>query len=229
CDEVQGGVSLVVIDPPTNFLADTDEHKNSEVRQLVMRVVEWALGRDLAVVFILHVNKQTGKGVEALNRVMGSVAWVTTARIAHTFCTDPNDPTRALWVPLKNNLGPLGKAVAYRIGNADGAARVEWLEEVDTTADEALGHSAPRERRDVVAAEWLIERFREVHEWESRELFERADQDGVSRNAIFEAKRSLNLPRARQHIKENGDKTFFWWVPENWPPLAAPSQDSDRP
>jgi hypothetical protein len=218
CSEVPGGVRLLMIDPPTNFLAETDEHSNSEVRQLVMRVVEWAFDRDIAVLFILHVNKQSGKGVEALNRVMGSVAWVSTARIAHTFTVDPDNSDRCLWVPLKNNLGELGRAIAYRVAKTDSLARVEWIEEVDTTADEALGH-APKQRRDVAASEWLIERFREKLEWASDDLFRAAKESNISRNAVFEAKRLLKLPTAKKRVSENGDTEYRWWVPANWEPL----------
>lgn len=227
CDEIPGGVSLVLIDPPTNFLDSIDEHKNAEVRQVVMRVVEWAMKRDLAVLFILHVNKP-GKGVEAINRVMGSVAWVTTSRIAHSLCIDPDDRERCLWVPLKNNLGPLVKAIAYRIVREEnGEGRLEWIEEVDTTADEAMGNGGPRERRDIMAADWLVEKFRERHEWPSDELFRAAEHEGVSRSAIFEAKRKLELPRARRVVQENGNATFVWWVPEDWPALTE-DEESDQ-
>jgi hypothetical protein len=90
---------------------------------------------------------------------------------------------------------------------------------VDTTADAAM-NSAPRPRRDVVAADWLVERFRERREWESDELFRAAHQENVSRNAIFEAKKALNLPKARKNTLENGDAVWVWWVPSDWPPLA---------
>lgn len=215
CDEIEGGVSVVLIDPPTNFLEGTDSHKDTEVRQLVMRVVEWALARDVAVIFILHVNKNA-KGVEALNRVMGSVAWVSTSRIAHTFCKDPDDNKRCLWVPMKNNLGELEKAIAYRVAKEDGVTTVRWEEEVDTDADEAMSGDKPRVRRDIAAAEWLTARFQERPEWESEDLFERARQEGISRSAMFEAKKSLNLPRARRQVKENGDVAFLWWVSPEW-------------
>jgi hypothetical protein len=215
CAEVPGGVSVVMIDPPTNFLEGTDEHKNAEVRQLVMKVVEWAIGRDVAVLFILHVNKNV-KGVEALNRVMGSVAWVTTARIAHAFCADPDDRSRSLWVPMKNNLGPLEKAIAFRIVKDGGTTTVRWEGEIDTTADDAMGREPDRKRRDIRAGEWLVDQFRTRLEWESGDLFERARQDGVSRNAIFEAKESLKLPRARRQVKENGEEVYIWWVSVDW-------------
>lgn len=218
CNEVEGGVSLVMIDPPTNFLDDVDEHKNSEVRQLVMKVVEWCFSRDLAIIFILHINKQTGKGVAAINRVMGSVAWVSTARVAHSLCDDPNDPARKLWVVSKNNLGPIIKGLAYRIDGEP--AVIEWLGEVDTTADEALGGEPKKRKRHVIAADWLIDRFRDKREWLSEDLFDAARAENISRNAIYEAKDTLNLPKARREVRENGEVRWVWWVPEGWAPIA---------
>lgn len=209
---------LIVIDPPTNFIGEADEHKNAEVRQVVMKVVGWLTERDCAAVFILHVNKQTGKGIEALNRVMGSVAWTTTARVAHSFAPDPEDPTRCLFVAMKNNLGELPKGLAYRITKTQMLARVEWLGEVDTTADEAMNRE--KKPRRIVASEWLVEKFREKREWLSDDLFLAAKSEGVSRNAIFEAKDRLDLPRARRHVRENGDVYYTWWVPEDWPLLS---------
>lgn len=216
CDEVPGGVSLVLIDPPTNFLGDTNEHRNSEVRQLVMRVVEWALERDppVAVVFILHVNKQGGKDIEALNRVMGSVAWVTTARIAHTLCPRPGEPDQCLWVPLKNNLGQLTKSLAYRIASRDsGRARVEWVEEVDVTADEAM---APSERatkkkpRKVVASEWLEEHFGTAERIPSEAIWKASKAAGLSRNAVLEAKDEMGI-RAKEEHDGAGSKMWAWY------------------
>jgi hypothetical protein len=180
-----------------------------------MRVVEWALERDVAVLFILHVNKQA-KGVEALNRVMGSVAWVTTSRVAHSFCPDPNDREQCLWVPMKNNLGPLEQAIAYRIEKVDGATRVDLGRRRSTRRPTRRWAAQPRERRDVVAADWLVERFRENPEWESKDCSRRPTNRTGFRNAIFEAKRALDLPKAKKRVKENGDEVWLWWVPEGW-------------
>jgi hypothetical protein len=218
--EFNDQISLIVIDPPTNFISDADEHKNSEVRKIVMAIVEWLQDKiGVAVVFITHVNKNCGKGVEALNRVMGSVAWVTTCRIAHSFSADPNDKERGLFLPMKTNLGPLGKGLAYKIVTRLGSAGVEWIGEVDTTADEAMAGTSSKPRK-IVASEWLIERFREKREWESEDLFKAARAENISRDAIFEAKRILDLPRARPSTSLSGAKSFFWWVPDDWPQLT---------
>lgn len=227
CGEMIDGVRLIVIDPPTNFLIKADEHKNAEVRQVVMKIVEWLQDKDVAVLFILHVNKNCGKGVEALNRVMGSVAWVTTSRIAHSFTPDPDDRTRCLFIPMKNNLGPVGKGLAYRIVESGEMGLLKWIGEVDTTADEAMAGDSKGRSRKVVAAEWLLERFREKLEWASNDLFRAADAEGISRSAVFDAKRMLALPKARQVIEENGNRTWVWWVPCDFPALVQQVSSSE--
>lgn len=230
--EFGGEIALIIIDPPTNFLDDADEHKNSEVRRIVMKIVEWLQDRvGVAVLFIMHVNKNCGKGVEALNRVMGSIAWVTTCRIAHSFSSDPDDKTRGLFLPMKTNLGPLGKGLAYRIVTRAGSAGVEWIGEVDTTADEAMAGEKKSKppTRGVVASQWLIEKFREKLEWTSGDLKKAASEEGVSHNALFDAKRILELPKARKVSDPNGDVTWVWWVPQDWSGFDEDEPESTVP
>jgi hypothetical protein len=211
--------ALVVIDPPTNFLGDAiDEHKNSAVRAVLMHLVQWIKDKDAACVLITHVNKQSGKGIDALNRVIGSVAWTTTARIVHSFAPNSDIPGHCLFVPMKNNLGPLGKGLGYTIRKTDTLAVVEWTGEVDTTADEAMSgeRQAPRK---VKATDWLIDRFKEDLRWFSEDLWAAAKHDGISRNAIFEAKDILCLPRCDKEQLPGGKQAWVWWVPPDWPHL----------
>jgi hypothetical protein len=214
-----GKPMLIAIDPPTNFLGGADEHKNAEVRRVLMGLVAWLQGKVVACVLITHCNKQAGKGVEALNRVIGSVAWTTTARIAHTFAPDPDEPGRCIFVPMKSNLGMLAKGLGYRIVSTDSLATIEWLGEVDTTADDALNREKKKATREIKAADWLIERFREKREWFSDDLFAAAKAEGISRDAIFEAKNSLDLPKARPTDGPGGKRPWVWWVPPDWGPL----------
>lgn len=214
-----GEPRLVVIDPPTNFLGAKDEHKNAVVRGVLMGISIWTMRHELACVMITHCNKGIKKDMSALDRIIGSVAWASTSRLAHILAPDPDDITRCLFVPLKNNIGELARGLAYRVRKTDACAVVDWLGPVEMTGDQALyGDAKPRR---ITAAEWLIERFKERLEWESDDLFRTAKESGISRNAIFEAKQSLNLPRARQHIAEDGSKTFYWWVPPDWPLLKV--------
>ena len=159
-----GDVRMVVVDPPTSYMAGIDDHKNSELRSVLTPLKNWTGRVKAAVILITHVNKPGAQKAEAMNRVMGSAAWVTSVRAAFMFVPDPDDRTRQLFLPLKMNLGKKPQGMAYRIVDGDWAGKVEWLGKVDVTADQAMSKPPPRKRREVAAGEWLIERFREQRE-----------------------------------------------------------------
>lgn len=216
-----GGFRFVAIDPPTAFLPDkVDDHKNAELRRILSPLKSWAERWHLALVFNTHFNKSSGADVDVLSRVMGSVAWVNAVRAAHMFCKDQHDQDKRLFLPLKTNIESEPKGLAYRIVKKGVLAAIEWLGEVDTTAMEASQTKKEKGRAENAAA-WLIERFCEKQEWPSDELFERAKEDGISRNAIFAAKTKLALPRAHKNVKQDGSTVWIWWVPSNWKPLGG--------
>lgn len=223
-DHMGQEVRLVVIDPPTAYLGGVDDHNNAELRALLSPLKSWSAKHRLALIFNTHVNKGSGVKVEAMMRVMGSVAWVNAVRAAHMFARDPDDRDRRLFCGMKNNLGPEKRGLAYRLEAAGDLAKVQWLGEVDTTADEAVNQTKNK-GRGIVASDWLIERFREKREWDSKILFDTAAQEGISRSAIFEAKRTLGLPKARKQTLENGDISWQWWVPEDWSKLDPEEEE----
>lgn len=222
-----GDVRLLVIDPATAHLGDANDHKNAELRALLMPLSLWAMERRIAVVLVTHVNKAQVSKVEAMARVMGSVAWVNAVRAAVMFSKDPEDGKRRLFIPFKSNCAPETKGLAYRIKATDSLAKVEWLGEVDMSADEALNSGGGRKPRRLEAAEWITDRFREKLEWFSDDLFTQAKQDGISRSAIFEAKKMLELPACKQTTNMDGVKAWIWWVPPNWPPLLENFRNSE--
>lgn len=215
---------LVLIDPPTNFLGKADENSNAQMRTLLMQLVGWLVDHDCACILITHVSKSGSKTVDAIDRIIGSVAWATTARIAHSFSPDPEDEGRQLFAPAKSNLGSLGKALAYRIVPTDTLAKVEWLGECDTTADQAVVADSQRDKGtngkpkvDPVA--WLIDRFREKQSWTSDALFAKAHEDHVSRQQVFDGKKALELPKAKRMVGSMGQVEWIWSVPPDWPHL----------
>ncbi len=228
--EAGPGLALVVIDPPSCFLGGVDDHKNAEVRALLSPLKSLAKKYMVAIVFNTHFTKSPGVRVEAMMRVMGSVAWVNAVRVAHCFARDADDPERRLFIPMKINIGRERKGLAYQIVVTDEAselATMKWLGEVETTADQATG--GPDKSRRLLASEWLIGLFNEKLEWGSEELWKAAKQEGVSSNAIYEAKRKLDLPKARREADVSGKVSWIWWVPADWPHLANPTcqKDSD--
>ncbi len=223
-DQLGPGVRFVAIDPPTAYLGKVDDHKNSELRSLLTPLAAWAARRRLAIVFNTHVSKPQGK-VEAMMRVMGSVAWVNAVRAGHMFAKDPDDQDKRVFCPMKSNLGRPRKGLCYHIVPLPNEmAKVEWLGEIDTTADQAV-NSEKGPKRHVVAKDWLVEQFRAQRCWSSSELFKAAREENISKNAVYEAKNILDLPKARKVTLANGDTEWHWWVPDDWPHLTDKQEE----
>ncbi len=216
------GVRFVAIDPPTAYLGGVDDHKNAELRGLLSPLKSWAQRNHLAVVFNTHVNKGSGGKVEAMMRVMGSVAWINAVRAAHMFARDPDDRDRRLCIPMKMNLAKERKGLAYRIVEVRDLARVEWLGEVDISADDAMNKESRQSPRRKLATEWMVDMFRVKLEWASDDFWACARQHGITRYAIDEARVRLNMPKPRVIVSTGGDKSWIWWVPADWAPLQNP-------
>ena len=151
------GCELVVIDPVTAYLGETDSHKNAELRALLAPLSDLAARKGVAIVVVSHLNKGSGP---AMYRTMGSLAFVAAARAAFTVCKDKADASgvRRFFLPIKNNLGPDNTGLAYAL--VDG--KVQWEKDpVTISADEALSSEPqPRGPKPVLresATEWLKE------------------------------------------------------------------------
>ncbi len=223
-DQVGPETRLVVIDPPTSYLGGINDHKNAELRQLLTPLQRWVAVKRVSMIFNTHVNKPQGAKVEAMARVIGSVAWVNAVRAAHMFAVDPDDRERSLMVPMKSNLGPKLKGLAYKIVRTPDLAKIEWLGDVETTADEAVSGQKGTPR-SMLATEWLIGLFRERLEWPGEDFWASARHHGISKNAIDEARVKLNIPKPRQTRNIHNKPAWVWWVTADWPPLHAQSGD----
>jgi RecA-family ATPase len=223
-----GQPELVIIDPPANFLGKADEHRNAEVRALLTRINDWMQQRKkVAVVLITHVNKPTtGRSGDASMRIMGSVAYTTTARVIHFCAEDPDDPKKRVFVTKKNNLGPLARGLSYSIeDDCPGQTIVKWHGEITTTADEAMGGTTGGARvpRKELAGQFLIQKFSESRSWPSEALEVLAHSQGISRNGLWEAKKVLPIKPRKEGTK------WVWEALPGWPPVEQRTELSDPP
>lgn len=148
-----GDVRLISIDPLSSYLGKIDSHNNADVRAVLERLAEMAARRRVAVVGVTHFHKGDGS---AINKIIGSIAFVAAARGAWMIAPDPEDETRRLFVSIKNNVGRPAPALAFRVVQVPVGEKgdiiapyIVWDPEpvADTTADQVLAAAAKGEDR----------------------------------------------------------------------------------
>jgi len=222
---------LIIIDPISAFLGRTDSHNNSEVRGLLAPLSELAAKHRIAVVAVSHLNKGDGN---AINRVMGSMAFTAAARAVFAVVKDKDDPMRRLFLPIKNNLARDDTGFAYRLIQTEGndVPSVAWEPlPVTMSADEAITPEAknrgpdPDQRRE--AEDWL-NGFLQQGPKSAAECYSQAGKDGFTRATLLRAKAAAKIVAEKQGF-ENGFWTWrlptdlgtHWNEPEPTPERAS--------
>jgi len=157
----------------------------------------------------------------ALLRISDSLAYGAAAR--HVYgVVDDTENKRKLVVRAKNNLScSADKALAYRftaceVGTDPKSGLTIWApyilfdsQYVDITANEAMaaagGTTAKREAR-----EFLLERL-EAGPVKADDLFEEAEQNGISKSTLKRAKKDLKIKSQKQRGEMEG--AWVWELP----------------
>ena len=199
---------LVIIDPITAYLGETDSHKNAEVRGLLAPLAQLAARHRVAVVAVTHLNKTVGG--KALYRAMGSLAFTAAARAVWLVTADKDNPARRLMLPAKMNLTPGATGLAYSI--IDGL--VAWESDpVHVSADEALAAEMadsgdPGERNE--AAEWLRQALADGP-LPAEDIWRQAKENRIAERTLKRAKKDLGVEAKREGFGPGGQWT--WSLP----------------
>jgi putative DNA primase/helicase len=208
-----GGVALVVIDPITAYLGETDSHKNADIRALLSPLGELAARHDSSIVCISHLSK--GGGGEALMRVTGSLAFVAAARAAFLVARDPGAANRRLFLPIKNNISRDKTGLAFNLesvvlpGSIE-TSRVCWHDTaVAITADEAMApQEDPEERSAMDEAKLFLTNLLADGPVSSKQIRADAEGAGLSWRTVQRAQKALGIDAYKGGMNEG----WFWML-----------------
>ena len=209
-----GDVLLVIIDPVSSYLGKVDSHKNAELRAVLEPLGEMAARLGVAVLAITHLSK-SGTG-SANNRFIGSIAFVAAARAAYIVARDHDDNDRRLFLPTKNNVGPEGSGLAFRMGlqkvsDAIFAPMILWDGAVTITAEEALATSTDKsgsapEREN---AEEFLRTILADRPLPTRQIKTEAKEAGLAWATVRRAKELLGIKSSKTAL----DGGWVWELP----------------
>lgn len=192
------GARLVIVDPLMAYLGEeVNSYRDQHVRRALAPLADLAERLGVAVVLVRHLTK--GTDTNALYRGGGSIGIIGAARAGLLVAKDPDDETRRILAPTKENLGPPVKALAYRIEGADnGASRIRWEGETAHLADQLLATHSEEERteRDE-AKEFLLSELREGPR-PAAEILKAASRVGVAERTLRRAKAALDIEAYRE-------------------------------
>jgi hypothetical protein len=219
--ERRGDVRLVVIDPVSSYLGKVDSHRNAELRAVLEPLSDMAARLGVAVLSVTHLSK--GSGGAANSRFIGSIAFVATARADYIVARDPNDGERRLFLPTKNNLGPEGTGLGFRIAtkvtpSGIVAPAVCWDSlPVTVTANEVVNGSSALADRDAPARDEAKRFLRTILAGgllPVRQIESEAKSAGIAWRTIRRAKNEMGVTATKTAL----DGGWCWALPKGGHP-----------
>ena len=206
------GYSLWIIDTLTDYLGRMDSHKYSDVRWALMPLLALARKYHVAVVGIMHCNKNTS--LQVLYRIMGSMGFAAVARSIWVIAKDRDDEEekRRFFVTLKANLAPEQKPLAFHLENLGKVARVVFDSEPvgdDFDIEDVL---VPQERSSETkrAKKFLLDTLKDGAVL-MKEIKSAARDEAISWGTLRKAKKKMRVKSFKE--KEEGGK-WFWELDE---------------
>ncbi len=189
---VQTKARMLILDPIQAYLGGgMDMNRANEARDMTKKLGALAEKYQCAIVLIGHMNKAAGN--KAAYRGMGSIDFFAVARSVLLVGRVEGEPNIRAVVQIKNNLAAFGHPKAFALSE-DG---FQWLGDYEITADEVLGGIATKANKMEQAKRLLRELALTTDAIQSNEIFDMADEKGISKRTLENAKRELGI-RARK-------------------------------
>ncbi|WP_175904235.1 bifunctional DNA primase/polymerase [Burkholderia seminalis] len=221
---------LIIVDPISAFMGETDSHKNADVRAALSMISKLAESRRAALLSISHLNKSSESN--ALNRVTGSGAFAAQARAVYIVARDSEDDTLRTMSPAKNNVGDDRMSFFFTVEGVTldsgiSTSKAVWQERTEErSADEAL---EKKKGRDTDTAVGRAARF--IHEQlqggpkPGKEVQSAAKDMGISEKTLRRAREALGVVTKKAEGSKNGE--WLWILPGATAELAGAKTAGD--
>lgn len=197
---IQTGARLLILDPIQAYLGSgVDMNRANEARDMTKKLGSIAEKYNCAIVLIGHMNKAAGN--KAAYRGMGSIDFFAVARSVLLVGRIAGLDKQRAMIQIKNNLAEFGHPKAFELSNEG----FRWLGNCDVTADEVLGGTESRGTKQLSAKELITELLEENEKMSSNEIFELAEQNGIS-------KRTVNLVKGEMPIVSKRIGNTWYWM-----------------
>ena len=185
---VQTKARMLILDPIQAYLGGgMDMNRANEARDMTKKLGALAEKYQCAIVLIGHMNKAAGN--KAAYRGMGSIDFFAVARSVLLVGRVEGEPNIRAVVQIKNNLAAFGHPKAFALSE-DG---FQWLGDYEITADEVLGGIVPKANKMEQAKRLLRELALTTDAIQSNEIFDMADEQGISKRTLENAKREFGI------------------------------------
>ena len=183
---------LLILDPIQAYLGGgMDMNRANEARDMTKKLATLAEKYQCAIVLVGHMNKAAGN--KAVYRGMGSIDFFAVARSVLLVGRVEGEANIRAVVQIKNNLAAFGHPKAFELSE-DG---FHWLGDYEITADEVLGGIAPKANKLEQAKRLLREVAETNNAMQSNEIFNLAEEQGISRRTLENAKKELSIRAKR--------------------------------
>ena len=190
---------LLILDPIQAYLgAGTDINRANEARDMTKKLGALAEKHKCAVLLIGHMNKASG--TKASYRGIGSIDFFAVARSVLLVGRIEGEESLRAVVQIKNNLAAFGNSKAFELSEEG----FRWIGDYDISADEVLGGIAPKANKLDQAKRLLLELAEGTNRMQSKDIFEIAKEEEISKRTLENAKRELNISAKKIN------NTWYW-------------------
>jgi putative DNA primase/helicase len=212
-------IRIIIIDPLTAYLGETQAQKNVQVRKVLTPLIKLVEDCGVLVIGVTHLNKSAGK---AIYRVLDSIAFVALGRILHLVVLDSDNPDNRKFLCDKTNIGPKPAGLTFicqqvEVQTSRGniwMSRASWgTQTINQTADEAIAAATPGANDKINAIDEAVDFLKRLladGPVASSEVFEAAKANGIAAATLRRAKEKRGVIARHDESFEGGWK---WCLP----------------